>query len=290
MSELDNIAVIAARFNVSPTLIALLTSAAEWEELIVVIAALSQHQSSLAIGNIIGSSISTTSIFSSFLLFFEPWSRIAGATLIADFVSYVTSIAYAICKGIVSSPEDDSDNGSDTSLDERDFEETEFEKSRFPMRSGGTRLQAMSQALDDYENLAPRESAEEDNEEIGPKNDLKFRHKKSHSTFYRILHFILGLLSLSLSGYILSRSITSLAATLSLSTTVLGTAILSIATTLPEKLIAISSGKKNQGGIIVAKSTGSNIFLLTLCAGVLFLAGDWDVLKNSVGLFEVAFM
>ncbi|KAM0152872.1 hypothetical protein ACHAPG_007396 [Botrytis cinerea] len=169
MSELDNIAVIAARFNVSPTLIALLTSAAEWEELIVVIAALSRHQSSLAIGNIILLSITfdrspmiyttilviATSIFSSFLLFFEPWSRIARATLIADFVSYVTSIAYAICKGIVSSPEDDSDNGSDTSLDERDFEETEFEKSRFPMRSGGTRLQAVSQVIDDYENLAP---------------------------------------------------------------------------------------------------------------------------------------
>ncbi|ATZ50280.1 hypothetical protein BCIN_05g06470 [Botrytis cinerea B05.10] len=263
MSELDNIAVIAARFNVSPTLIALLTSAAEWEEVgenthvdssienltriahrgycgpfsASIFARNWQHhriihlESPMIYTTIL---VIATSIFSSFLLFFEPWSRIARATLIADFVSYVTSIAYAICKGIVSSPEDDSDNGSDTSLDERDFEETEFEKSRFPMRSGGTRLQAVSRAIDDYENLAPRESAEEDNEEIGSKNNLKFRHKKSHSIFYRILHFILGLLSLSLSGYILSRSITSLAATLSLSTTVLGTAILFIATTLPE--------------------------------------------------------
>lgn len=241
-----------------------------------VITALSQHQSSLAIGNIIGSSISNilvafslglifspasitfdrslkihttilvivTSIFSAFSLFFKPWGRILGATLIAGFVSYVISIAYVIYKGIVSSPEDDSDSGSDTSFDERDFEETELTKSRFPMRSGGTRLQAMSQAIDDYENLTPRKSVEEDNEEIGPKNNLKFRNKKSHSTFYHILHLILALLTLSFSGYILSHSITSLATTISLSTTVLGTTILSIATTLPEKLIAILSGKK----------------------------------------------
>ncbi|TEY58703.1 hypothetical protein BOTCAL_0202g00060 [Botryotinia calthae] len=278
--------------------------------------------SSLAIGNIIGSSISNilgafslglifspasitfdrsskiyttilvivTSIFSAFLLFFESWGRIVGATLIAGFGTYVISIAYAICKGVVSSPEDDSDIGSDTSVDERDFEEIEFEKSRFPMRSGSTRLQTMSQAIDNYENIPPRESVEEDNEEIGPKHNFKVQSKIPHSTFYHILQLILGLLTLSLSGYILSHGITSLATSLSLSTTVLGTTILSIATTLPEILIAILFGKKKQGGIFVANTTGSNIFLLPLCEGVLFLAGDLDVLKNSVGFFEVGCM
>ncbi|KAF7919632.1 hypothetical protein BELL_0590g00050 [Botrytis elliptica] len=55
---IDNTALIAARLNVSPTLItiALLTSGMEWEELIVAIAAISQHQSSLANGSIVRSS------------------------------------------------------------------------------------------------------------------------------------------------------------------------------------------------------------------------------------------
>ncbi|KAJ8066187.1 hypothetical protein OCU04_005273 [Sclerotinia nivalis] len=319
---IHNTAKVAARLNVSPTLIALLTSGAEWEELIVVVAAISQHQSSLAIGNIIGSSISNilgafslglifsptsitfdksskiytaillviTTLFSIFVLFFEFMERMVGAMLIAAFGIYVASIAYAIYKGIMAAPEDDSDSDSDTSSDETDFDETPFEKSRFSMRSGSTRLQTMSRNHDDYENLPRRELSDEENEEISLNNNFKTQRKTPHSTLYHSVHLILGLLALSLSGYILSHSLTSLATSLSLSTNVLGTTILSIATTLPEKLVAILSGKRRQGGIIVANTTGSNIFLLTLCAGVLFLAGDLEALKESVGIFEVACM
>ncbi|THV44971.1 hypothetical protein BGAL_0549g00040 [Botrytis galanthina] len=48
---IDDTAIMAARLNVSPALITLLASDAEWEEVIIV--AISQHQSSLAIDNII---------------------------------------------------------------------------------------------------------------------------------------------------------------------------------------------------------------------------------------------
>ncbi|KAF7863799.1 hypothetical protein EAF04_006764 [Stromatinia cepivora] len=319
---IDNTAKVAARLNVSPTLIALLTSGAEWEELIVVVAAISQHQSSLAIGNIIGSSISNilgafslglifsptsitfdksskiyttillviTTLFSIFVLLFESMERIVGAMLIAAFGIYVASIAYAIYKGIVAAPESDLDSDSDTSSDERDFDEAAFEKSRSSMRSGSTRLQTMSRNHDDYENLSPQELLDENNQGIGQGNNFEIQRKIPRSTLYHIVHLILGLLALSLSGYILSHSLTSLATSLSLSTNVLGTTILSIATTLPEKLIAILSGRKKQGGIIVANTAGSNIFLLTLCAGILFLIGDLEVLKESVGIIEVACM
>ncbi|CAD6442066.1 4c669d70-86fb-4cb2-89c6-5f3e9e394d3c [Sclerotinia trifoliorum] len=320
---IDNAAKVAARLNISPTLIALLTSGAEWEELIVVIAAISQHQSSLGFGNIVGSSISNilgafslglifspspntfdkssriyttillviTTLFSVFVLSFESMGKVVGAMLIAAFGIYVASIAHTIYKGIMAEPEIDSDSDSDTSSDEGDFNETPSEKSRSSIRSGSTRLQTMSQNHDDYENLPRRElSGEENNEEISLENNHKSQRRIPRSTLYHSVHLILGLLALSLSGYILSHSLTSLATSLSLSTNVLGTTLLSIATTLPEKLVAILSGKRGQGGIIVANTTGSNIFLLTLCAGVLFLAGDLEALKESVGIFEVACM
>ncbi|TGO50419.1 hypothetical protein BCON_0184g00240 [Botryotinia convoluta] len=132
--------------------------------------------------------------------------------LITSFGAYTISIACAIYKGIVSAPEDDSDSSSDTSSNERDFDESVFVKLHFPMRSGSTRLRAMSQTLDDYENPLPRKSVEEDNEETGSKNT----------------------------------STTSLALSLSLSTTVLGTTILSIMTTLPENLSRFYPERKNK--------------------------------------------
>src|SRR5450756_1084234 len=50
--------ILANALGISPALIALLTAGAEWEELAVVIAALSQRQSGLALGNVVGSAIS----------------------------------------------------------------------------------------------------------------------------------------------------------------------------------------------------------------------------------------
>lgn len=54
--------------------------------------------------------------------------------------------------------------------------------------------------------------------------------------------------------------------------------ILSIATTLPEKFIAAISGHRGHSGILVANTVGSNIFLLTLCMGIVMVEtrGDFD--------------
>lgn len=38
---------------------------------------------------------------------------------------------------------------------------------------------------------------------------------------------------------------------------------------------------------MVATTAGSDIFLVTLCAGVLFASGDLHALKGSVGLWEM---
>ncbi|SNX84655.1 uncharacterized protein MEPE_03364 [Melanopsichium pennsylvanicum] len=49
---------LSTRLGISPTLIALLTSGAEWEELVVVVASLLHGASNLAIANVVGSAIS----------------------------------------------------------------------------------------------------------------------------------------------------------------------------------------------------------------------------------------
>jgi Ca2+/Na+ antiporter len=79
-------------------------------------------------------------------------------------------------------------------------------------------------------------------------------------------------LSLLLSAYVLTHAATSLVDQLHLSDAVFGMIVLSIATTLPEKLIAVVSGLRGQTGIMVANTAGSNIFLLTLCLGIVWVS------------------
>jgi Ca2+/Na+ antiporter len=283
--------------------------------LVVVIAAISQQQSSLAIGNILGSSISNilgafslglifspsaitfdrsskiytavllalTSLFAVFIVFFESLGRIGGAVLVATFAAYVASIGWAIYKGIVAPPEDDSDSDSesdsDSDLDSDDepSNEDDVEKSRSRSSSTTTLTESLPLAKEMFEDV---------DLQIPSPNNISQR-KAPHSTLYHIVQLIIGFLALTLSGYVLSHSISTIADAFSLSGTVLGITFLSFATTLPEKLVSIFSGARKQGGIIVANTAGSNIFLVTLCAGVLFLTGDLEMLKGSVDHFDV---
>ncbi|PQE22641.1 Sodium calcium exchanger membrane region protein [Rutstroemia sp. NJR-2017a BVV2] len=301
---IDNTAELAARLNVSPTFIALLTSGAEWEE------------SSLAIGNIVGSSISNilgafslglifspsditfdrsskvyttillilTTFYAAILSTFGSFGRVGGGILIVTFGVYVISIAYAIYKGIVAAPEDDSDSDTDSSSDDGESNGRQS-VSRSP--SASTRLRTL-RASDDtfYDNLATRQSLDVVDVENGTEANPR-RQRTARSTQYHLSKLVFGLLALCLSGYILSHSMSAIATRFELNSTVIGTTILSIATTLPEKVIAILSGRKRQGEIIVANTVGSNLFLLTLCTGVLYLAGDISTLNGSLSTFEL---
>ncbi|TVY21664.1 hypothetical protein LARI1_G000703 [Lachnellula arida] len=133
----EHTAKLAGR-RVPPSLVALLTAGAEWEELAVVVAAIAQHQAPLAMGNILGSCISNiigafglglifapadisfdrsskiyttvllvlTSFFALYMLFGQILGRFGGGVLIATFVVHICSIAWAIYKGIVTPPEE----------------------------------------------------------------------------------------------------------------------------------------------------------------------------------------
>ncbi|KAJ5151792.1 hypothetical protein N7492_010087 [Penicillium capsulatum] len=260
---IDHTIVVGRRLGISQTVIALLTVGAEWEKLAVVVAAILQHRSPLALGNVMGSTISnilgafslglvfypqglefdrSAKLYSALLFlvttlfvvlaFFNQLNRIVGGVLIAIFALYVVSIIYAIYKGVASPPElsdSDSDRGYSDSDDGESNEHT-------------------------------------------PSSTDKGR-RRSRSLTYHILQLILGFISLSLSGYILSHSAVTIAESLHFSGTVFGLTVVSFATTLPEKLVAILSGSRGHGGIMAATTSGSNIFLLTLCVGVVAVAG-----------------
>jgi Ca2+/Na+ antiporter len=115
-------------------------------------------------------------------------------------------------------------------------------------------------------------------------------NKRPKSLTYHCMRLILGFLALSVSCYVLSHSVSEVGDELGLSNSLVGITILSLATTLPEKFVAIISGSKGEGGIIIANTAGSNIFLLTLCAGVLFTCGDKADMAEGFQFAEIAVM
>jgi len=271
----DHTAILSARLGISSVLIALLTAGAEWEELAVVIAALIQHRPSLALGNVIGSSISnilgafsvgvlfqvgvttfdrSSTIYTGILFvvttvvcalgLFHLLGKVAGGLLTASFVIYICLICWSIYRGVLAAPED-SDWDSDTDSE----------------HDGG----AIGQ-----ETAVPANGDEPN--ECSPL--LSPITEPQRSIFYHVVKLFIGFIALSLSGYVLSHSSTTLASAFGLSESVFGATVLSLATTLPEKFVAIVSGSRGQSGILVANTVGSNIFLLTLCLGMVLLGTD----------------
>ncbi|KAJ5778499.1 hypothetical protein N7520_001745 [Penicillium odoratum] len=289
---IDHTVIVGRRLGISQTVIAFLTAGAEWEELAVVVAAIMQHRSPLALGNVLGSTISnilgalslgllfypqglefdrSAKIYSALLFvvttlfvvlaFFNQLNQIVGGVLIAIFTLYILSIIYAIYKGVASPPElSDSDSDGESS----DSDDGEF-VNRGPVSETSPLIE---------------------NEHAPTSTDKGSR--RSRSLPYHIFQVIVGFISLSLSGYILCHSAVTIADSLYLSGTVFGLTVVSFATTLPEKLVAILSGSRGYGGIMAGTTAGSNIFLLTLCAGVVAVAGYQVQEADSFLLFELA--
>lgn len=250
-------------------------------KLAVVVAAIAQHRSPMALGNIMGSTVSNilgafslglilqpgnttfdrsakmysilqflvTTLFA-LLAHFHLLNKISGAILIAVFAIYLISIGVAIYRGIAEAPAlSDSESDDDSDSDEEP----------------APRQRARSPDLETSPLLRDANSS--------PQNATLANKKRVTPLYHHILQLILGLIALSLSGYLLAGSAGAIADLLGLSGTVLGLTIIAFATTLPEKFISILSGSRGQGGIVVATTAGSNIFLLTLCVGIVGVAG-----------------
>ncbi len=190
--------------------------------------------------------------------------------MVAAFGVYVISVAGAIYKGILTAPELSNDeSGSDSDDASSD--------SGVP----GETTNYMAQ----HPEINTETSALLRNDEATPSGS---RQHEPHALGYHICQLLIGFVALSISGYILSHSASSIADSLHLSGTFLGITILSFATTLPEKFVAVIAGARGESGIVIANTVGSNIFLLTLCLGVVVLSGDLERHGNSVLPFELA--
>ncbi|KAJ5519379.1 Sodium/calcium exchanger membrane region [Penicillium expansum] len=276
---IDHTVIVGRRLGISQTVIALLTAGAEWEELAVVVSAILQHRSPLALGNVMGSTISnilgafslgllfypqglefdrSAKIYSALLFvvttlfvvlaFFNQLNQIVGGVLIAIFGLYIVSIVYAIYKGVASPPElSDSDSDGESS----DSDDGEFV------------------------HHAPHSETSPLIENEHAPSSIDKGSRRSRSLPYHIFQLILGFISLSMSGYLLSHSAVTIADSLHLSGTVF------------EKLVAILSGSRGHGGIMAATTAGSNIFLLTLCLGVVVVAGGQVQEADNFVLFEL---
>jgi Ca2+/Na+ antiporter len=116
-------------------------------------------------------------------------------------------------------------------------------------------------------------------------NDIRenTRGPSQYRLVYHLAMFVVGLMALSLSGYVLSHSASTLAVDFHLNGTLVGMTILAFATTLPEKLHSTLEGVKGHSGMLVATTAGSNIFLLTLCLGVLFISQGEGEYSRELG-------
>lgn len=188
------------------------------------------------------------------LAFFDQLNQPTGGVLIAIFALYLISIGYAIYRGIAEPPQmSDSDSEDDvpTSRSHQTPSEEDplLSTLNFPSPEDGRNL--------------------------------------SRPLYYHILQLLFGLLALSLSGYILAHSAGAIADSLHLSGTVFGLTVIAFATTLPEKFISVLSGFRGQGGIVVATTAGSNIFLLTLCVGIVAASGGAVEQADEFVLFDL---
>lgn len=266
------------------------------------IVSLARSRSSLALGNVVGSAISnilgafslglltqstadsirfdrSSRIYSLLLLLLTTFAtpvtyfaqkriwKPAGGTLIVSFAIYVASIVWAISQGKVTAPEaSDDESGSSDS-------ESETADEVRPL------LGAENPASDSNEAVSPRQE-----------RPSAATPRRLHSLQYHIVYLIIGFLAISLAAYILSNAATNIIDQLGISDILFGVIFLAIATTLPEKFIAVFSGSRGHQGILVANTAGSNIFLLSLCLGIIMVDTHGRLDADNVNVAELAVM
>jgi Ca2+/Na+ antiporter len=281
----------------------------------VVIASLARDRSSLAVGNVVGSTISnilgafslgllthkqnikfdkSSRIYSALLLlvttFVTPLTYfprkhlwiVCGSILLALFVLYVASVAWAIGRGKVTAPEgSDSDSSDDDSSDS----DTDGDHN--------VQAQTIQQTNLGQDGVPPGPPAQV-LEELPSQRPVAAPPPQPRRTRKRLRYHVgillLGFLSICLAGYVLSHAATTVTDQFDISDVFFGVVILALATTLPEKFIAVLSGFRGHAGIMVANTAGSNIFLLSLCMGIIMVQTEGEFDAGSVKIAELCVM
>lgn len=282
-------------------------------KLAVVVVSIAKGRPSLAIGNVLGSTIANilgafslglifykrngdchtqpifeqsstiyslvllvvTILVSALLVFghYMRW-RAVGVVFIILFGVYVASISYLIRRGITKAPEDDSDSDSDTSSEDGEGEDTLDDEGQ-AVQGGrrGSRTLPYQATSSTPLLQRPTPSARE--------RPSLARH---------VAKLSLGFLAVLISGYVLSEATSNIVDATGMSDVLAGVVILSIATTIPEKFIAVLSGHKGHGDVMLANTVGSNIFLLTLCIGIIWTTSNGSYRGEEVATVEIGVM
>lgn len=226
----------------------------------------------------------------------EKLRRFIAFALLVIFLFYLLSVFWAISRGRLDAPEH-SDSDSDSNGEEEESDEEESEGSDSEDIRESQSQEETNRNINESTSLLPPErprsttntssntSASLPTFSDRPANRSSSRNvNRRRKSFIssQILPLIISTLALSLSGFLLSHSISSLTDTLSISNTVLGLTILSFITTLPEKFLSALSGFQGKSGILLASTAGSNIFLLTLCGSV-SLGRQWKEDEDGFG-------
>lgn len=210
------------------------------------------------------------------------WKAVGGV-LIAVFAVYIAVIAWTIAKGIFDAPElSDSDSESDSDGDE--------EQEGWGAVEGGSRDHAAGSDAPAASGPAVGQASETDALLPSSRAAPTRRPGPRHGLLYHVALLVVGFIAVLLSAYVLSTAATNLVDEFGISDVLFGIVVLSIATTLPEKFIAVMSSSKGHDGIMVANTVGSNIFLLTLCIGVLWLSTGGEYDEGSTNGVEIAVM
>lgn len=194
-----------------------------------------------------------------------------GAILIAIFAVYLSSVAWAISKGSLVAPED-----SDESSDESSDGQSDTDSARTSASREGSEDQEPSAWLHQRSGSST------------PLLPVQRVSRGQRSLGYHILYLIFGFLAICLAGYVISHAAMNITDALGLSDVLFGVVILAIATTLPEKFVAVMSGHRGHIGILVANTAGSNIFLLSLCMGIIMVDTSGQFNSGNVSIPELA--
>lgn len=186
---------------------------------------------------------------------------VGGIALTVAFGAYFLLVTVAIWRGVLTAPEH-----SDDSSDEDDDDDADVDERNSAVGST-TGL------------LGNNFSA-----------DLERRRRKSklYTLGRHGFQLVFGFLAICLAGYIISQAAINITDQLGISDLLFGVIVLSIATTLPEKFIAVIGGFRGHPGILVANCAGSNIFLLSLCCGIVLTDTRGHLDAGNLSLPELA--
>lgn len=197
-----------------------------------------------------------------------------GTLLVGLFVVYIVSVGWAVKRGVLNAPEDSDSDSSDTESSEED--DADHNGVRRVREAEGPSSDSSDSTIDQVSTTTPL---------------LPPRHRrKTRGLQYHIFSLLVGFLSICLAGYVLAHAATTIVDEFHMSDMWFGVVILAIATTLPEKFIAVLSGQRGHAGMLVANTAGSNIFLLTLCLGIVAIGSKDGLPHGGVGILEIGFL